>query len=174
MSPRSFFQILIKVMGLFLLIQAFFVLMNLFYWNYPVISLSGRNFISVFTTTGAMVGSLVFYVFTVYCCFFKTDKMIDFLNLDKGIGVENIDINFDKNSLLQLAVIIIGGILIVENLPDFIRAFFISMRDIRQNDSVLQSEYVQWALMHLLKVLIGIALISNYRTISSFFRFNDK
>jgi len=52
---------------------------------------------------------------------YKPDKIIDWLKLDKGFDDDRIDFqNFNNTNILKLAVIVIGGIMLIKNIPAFL------------------------------------------------------
>ena len=64
------------------------------------------------------IGCLLIVVLISYILVKYTDKIIDFLRLDKGFDDDRIIIgNLDTLSIFTFAIILIGGFMIVENFP---------------------------------------------------------
>jgi len=101
---------------------------------------------------------------------FKSDFIIDKLKLDKGFDDDKIIVgNLTNESILKLALIIIGGFLIIDYVPtvlfDLINAFktkstFTSI----EGDNINYFDIV----IGLVNILLGYLFITNYKSISQF------
>jgi hypothetical protein len=55
---------------------------------------------------------------------FQTDAIIDRFKLDKGFAETNIASNLHRSTILSISVIVIGGLLVVNEIPDLCRSLF--------------------------------------------------
>lgn len=122
MTPRSLFNIVLKIMGIFFLKEILFMVPQLFGSVFGLVNGSSLDeAIWVLLYTLAMI---VIYWFIGYFLIFKTEKIIDELKLDKGFDQEIIPLNLHRSSLLSIALIVMGGFMIVYSLPALIKDIY--------------------------------------------------
>jgi hypothetical protein len=51
---------------------------------------------------------------------FKTEFIIDLLKLDKKFGKEIISLNIHRSVVLSISIMVVGGLLLVNEIPNFI------------------------------------------------------
>ena len=166
MTKRDFFRILIKVFGLYSLITTVF-------YFFP----SNIGYLLTDFSPLIILGSLVSIGILVIFCILLirgADKIIDFFKLDKGFDDARIEIgNFNNYMIMKFALIIIGGFLIIDYIPDFIQYCFLTFK----NKVSTQSKYLtdfgygivepfQWA-VSTISIIVGYILITNYNKIAS-------
>ena len=69
------------------------------------------------------------YFLIVRLCIYKTNWIIDKLKLDKGFETENIELNFESSKIISIAIIVIGGLLFIDNIPVLLREIMIFSQD---------------------------------------------
>ncbi len=124
MTPRSFFTILIKILGIYLILDSITVIpqfiSSLFSiglgFDKSIETIALYSFLLILT-----VG--IYYIILKYCVF-KTDRIIDQLKLDKGFVEETFELNIHRSTVLSIAVIVIGGLIFVDSLPTFCKEVF--------------------------------------------------
>jgi hypothetical protein len=102
---------------------------------------------------------------------FKTDSVIKFLKLDTGFDEERIDLgNLNNESILKLAIVIIGGFLIIENIPDVLYYTVAEFRNrVNQFENTAFSvNYVNW-IISVINIVIGLLFVGNYKKVALFF-----
>ena len=128
---------------------------------------------------------LVFFsalvIFLFLFLIFKSDLIIKWLKLDRGFDDDRIDFqNFNVPSIIKLAVIVIGGILIINNIPAFLNHCFFAFKysiGNNQMDSTVKysSSFDYFNLgVSFLNIVIGYFMITNYNFISRIFREKNK
>lgn len=166
MTKRDFFRIIIKLFGLYSLILTVFnyIPSNISYvtFNFEPMLLWGF---------GATALVILIYIFLVL----KTDRIIDLLKIDKGFDDERIELgNFNSEKIFKLALIIIGGFLIVDYLPHFLQYTYLAFKNHASPNGLNPMEeiafgkptdYFNWTIAGM-NILIGIILITNYDRIS--------
>jgi hypothetical protein len=122
MTKRDFFRLLIKLFGLYSMIYStFYILPSSFHLYYGT-PLSGIIYIIVVLLTIILLFSLLI---------FKTDAVINLLKLDKGYDSDTIEIsNFNPLSIVMLASLIFGGIILIRNIPSFLIHLYIVLKNI--------------------------------------------
>jgi hypothetical protein len=175
MTKRDFFRLIIKIFGLYSIITTLFsALPNNISWAIWQIDLAGILWI---------IGTVTVVVLLFILLIYKSDKIILWLKLDKGFDNDNIDFqNFNTENILKLAVIIIGGIVLLKNIPVFLShtifAFKSSFHTDLHNDQIIKygelKDYIFW-FTSFLNIVIGYLMLTNYTYISRILkRKNDK
>lgn len=174
MSQRDFFRILIKVFGLYwLVVTLFSIAGNL----YPLFRFSGLTsfvwfFLSILVTIGIFVG-LIFY----------SDKIIFWLKLDQGYDAKELNVkDIREESIMHLAILLLGGFLFLKNLPPFLTKTFFAFKSTApvnpfEGETIKYhsaEQYVGW-ITSFLYVLMGFLLLTNYKRVATYLkRIGDK
>lgn len=176
MTKKDLFRLIIKIFGLYLFIKAVFsILPNNLYSVIIAIDL-----LEIIPNIIIFVLMLLFFMFL----FYKTDKIINWLNLDKGFDNDIINFqNFNSENILNLAIIIIGGILLIENIPVFLTYTLSSLKLIIQTNfesgniikpmDLQNYNYVYW-ITSFLNIIFGYFLLTNYNSISNIIKKKNK
>ena len=170
MNIRDFFKLIIKLFGLYSLISIIFTYLpsTLGYLN-----LQDQILMYALGILAVLTLMLLFYILLVK----KTDKIIDFLKLDTGFEGDKFDIGkINETLIIKLASLIVGGLLIVENLPKFLNhsifafvktntdnGFFQNMKHFQYGN---QSNYFSW-IISFMNLLVGYLIITNYKKIAN-------
>tara|TARA_R110002051_G_C8495749_1_gene463920 strand:+ start:63 stop:590 length:528 start_codon:yes stop_codon:yes gene_type:complete len=166
MSKRDFFRVIFKVFGIYsVLITVFnYVPSNISYVAYEL-----EPFILLWIL-GATILAIGLYVLLIR----KTDKILDWLKVDKGFDDERIEIgNFDGLGIVKFALIIIGGFLILDHLPTFFHNTYLAFKkEVSTNGlNALESYDGQVDYSRLLisgiNLILGYLLLTNYSRIAN-------
>lgn len=166
MKPASFFNIVIKIIGLYFLVE---LLVSLPQFISSIISLfQVGNFdeaIGIFVINIIIV---LLYTVSVVVTLFKTNYLIKILRLDKGFGEEVLSINTHRSITLMTALVVIAGILLVNEIPNLCRGVyqFFLQRDLVRFGTEIDYSYV---IIALVKIIIAFLLIGERRRIVNFF-----
>ena len=162
MTKRDFFRIIIKLFGLYSLILTVFTYIptNISYVTFqfePIVLL---------WIFGAVALTVLVYILLIR----KTDLIIDFLKLDKGSDDERIEFkNFNRQKIMQLALILIGGFLIIDYLPDFLQYTYLAFKKEVSPNGLNQLEdfsfgkitdYFNWVISGM-NLIVGYILLTN-------------
>ena len=117
---RDLFRLILKLLGLYALIISLFTFLPK---AFSISELELSSFIWIFVVSVIMLGFFIFIVF-------KSDMIIDLLELDQGFEEKKVSFgSVDKLTLIKLGIILAGGFLIIEKLPEFIYQTFHIMKD---------------------------------------------
>lgn len=163
MTKRDFFRLLIKIFTLYAVIISIFALFpQLFLWNQIFDTvISGLIFIGSILLLVAFSILLVKY----------TDYIINFLKLDKGFDEETIILgNLNNEAILKIAIILIGGFMMVENFPKLLMDILNEFKFIASNQYIQEGHDVDyfWFGVRFLNLLFGYLLITNCKAIAKF------
>ncbi|MFI8604780.1 hypothetical protein ACIGCP_09980 [Cellulophaga baltica] len=166
MSKRDFFRVIFKLFGLYSVTLTVF---NYLPTSFSYVAYEFEPIIMLWILS-AMALAIGFYVLLIR----KTDKVLDWLQIDKGFDDERIEIgNFNGLGIVKLALIIIGGFLIIDYLPSFLNYTYLAFKkEVSPNGLNLmespgnfgQLDYFQWTLSGL-NLILGITILNNYNRI---------
>lgn len=122
MTPRSLFMIVLKCLGVFFIKEFLLLIPQLLsvflYFTADDMMIRG---IWLFLTT---IVQLAIYSLVFYYLIFKTDVVIQKLQLEKGFSEEKFSFNIHRSSVLSMIIIITGIIVIVDVIPTFCKLLF--------------------------------------------------
>lgn len=169
MTPRTFFVLLIKTMGIYTLLASISVVPQIFSTLFTLLLASGRDdtlIIEIIITMIVLVFSL-FYI-TIRYFLFKTDWIIDKLSLDKHFTEEKFDINIHRSTVLTIAIIVIGGLMFVDALPSFCRQVYSYIGQQQSFRRFGENPAMAWMIFEGIKIFISYWLITNSRLAVNF------
>lgn len=173
MTKKDFFRLIIKIFGLYsVILIVFTILPNTL--SFVVNEFNFTGLIEIICTLGVI---LLFFMFLIY----KPDNIINWLKLEKGFDEDRIEFqNFNGQNILKLAVIIIGGIILIRNIPTFLSNTFFAFQSSagsQLNKDVIRygstQNYIQWA-TSFLNIILGYLMLTNYNYISKILNEKNK
>ena len=166
MTKKDLFKIILKLYGLFSIIEVVIQIPNI---SYNLYFDSSNEFNWLMLTVPAV--SLI----VVYILLIKPDIVINLFKLDKGFENNDIPSNsFEEKGISKIALIIIAVYLIVSNVGTFISQVLFSFKEsVSRNslDSLLESfnpnplDY-QLLLSSGISLMVGFILLTNHTRIS--------
>jgi len=165
MTPKSLFNIILKIMGLFLLKDIIDTIIQIIYAIVEIIqSYSARDLLS-FIFSFIILG--IYYLIAHYLIF-KTDFLINKFKLDKNFTQEIFPLNIHRSTILSIAIIIIGGFLLADNIPLLCRACYVYFQARSISDVFLKKPDITYIIMYAAKILVGLILIGNTQLLVNF------
>lgn len=119
MEVRSLFNVILKIIGIFFIkdiLEVFSRILSVLVYL-PQYATANEGFFNL----GVAVPPLVLYSLFVYMLIFRTESIINLLKLDKNIPQQHVGLSLDRTLIFKLAIIIIGGFMLVNELPEFFR-----------------------------------------------------
>jgi hypothetical protein len=164
MTIRSFWIIILRLIGLWFVIQSLTIIYQLFGSIFLFSNEADISSVLIFAFTLAL--TLTLYLLIMYLCFYKTTLIIDKLKLDSGFTDKKIELNNNQKSIVIIAVIIIGGLVFIFSFPAFIKDLISYLQvNVQYGQRIRDLSSFQY--FYLLKTLIGILLMTNSRLIAS-------
>lgn len=156
MQIRTFWTLLLKLLGLWFLLSCAYILPQFFSLFYYVDG--SFDLTEWLVPFGIIVATAVILYLIVRLFLFKTDWLIDTLKLDKNFTEERLDLNIKSTTVLRIAVIIVGGLIFVDTIPILCQQLFQFF-----NQKMILREYPEtgWILFNFIKALIGYLLMTN-------------
>jgi hypothetical protein len=116
---------------------------------------------------------LLVYVFISYFLIFKSDLIIDKLKLDTGFDQETIPLNIHRSTILSISIIVIGGLIIADEIPNLCRQLFAYFQEKRMTYGQTNPN-ISYSVLAGAKIVIGLLLIGNQRQIVNFIEHKRK
>jgi hypothetical protein len=165
MTPRSLFNIILKILGIFFIKDFLVALPEL---------LSTVSFIFIADSVGEKIISSLTILLIIsmygaigYFLIFKTGLIIDKLKLDKGFNEENIPLNIHRSTILSISIIVIGGYLAISEIPNFLRQLYFYFQQKRMS-YIQPNQSAQYIIVSASKIVIGYLLMREQRWIVNF------
>lgn len=165
MKIRTFWSLLLKLLGLYLVIASMYIIPQ------AVMAISFRNQESIISGLALIIVTLLLYFFIIRLFVFKTDWLIEKLHLEDGFTEERIDISTNKTSILIIIITILGGSIFIEAVPVLCKQIFVFY----QTQHVFREEpSSNWLIFYLVKTIVGFAIMTNSKTIAKFIETDEK
>lgn len=154
MTKRDFFILLIKLFGLMSVITSVFSVIptniSFAFLHFDLISLAWITLASF-----VIIGLFVVLVF-------KAGKLVSLLKLDRGFDDEKIELgNLTAADIVKVGTFIIGGLLIINNIPTFLSYLFFAFKGSIDGLEITFDEKLNMVISGI-KIFIGYLLLTNY------------
>lgn len=154
------------------LIRLFIKLFSLIFLAYSFITTLSQMTMSIalgaelmFMISSAIMIALMILIF--WLLFFKTNWIIRILKLDQGYENNMIELKDSKKEpILDFAIVIVGGIVLVKNIPVFLSNLIFAFKASAGTNDVTDSYIADMNIRiatNLLGIIIGYLLITNRR-----------
>lgn len=165
MTPRSLFNVILKILGIFFIKDFLESMSQLFL----VFSLFDRhndmsNELLGLISTLAIISVEAFFC---YILIFKTEWIIKVLNLETGFDQETIPLNMHRSTILSISIIVIGGWLVANEIPNFCRQIFVYFQE-KSMPYGQRNPKIQYTVASGAKIIVGVLLIAEQRCLVSF------
>jgi hypothetical protein len=156
MEIRTFWNIILKGIGLWLLMNSLYIFPQI------AITLFTSQLMEGWDTSipELMLGIIALIGYVIVSCIFlfKTSLLIDKLRLEKHFTETRIDITVSSDTVLKIIVILIGGTTLINSFPNLIREIF----HFAQQKALLRNyPNLTWLIFHFLNTLLGYLLMTN-------------
>ncbi|MGN6180117.1 MAG: hypothetical protein ACTHNW_13095 [Mucilaginibacter sp.] len=169
MSPLSFWTILIKVLGIYVLLQgllqipAFINMTQAIYYE---------GF-QPYTKTNYFAWAYLLFLLGIFwliiwACLFRTDWLINKLKLNAGVTEERLAFNMHRSDILKIVIMLIGGLTLVDALPAACQELFLCIQRIKEYNGFKKDPTSTYLLFHLLKIGIGIFMVTSNQLIVNY------
>lgn len=165
MTPKSFFTIILKIFGLFFLrdlINSFPQLFSTLIYFLKEDALSAG-----LSTIFFSLVIMIFYGVICWHLLFKTAYILNLLKLENEIEEDSFSISISQKSIILIALIVLGGIIITNEIPTFCRMLFSHIEIARQMIGPLENDF-SLIIFSGIKIIIGLLLIGERERIANF------
>lgn len=169
MTPRSLFAVIIKIIGIYLVIGGIVAIPQMLTAFHSFSSQVGEaDSKDVFSIALFLIITAAIYISIMRYCLFRTEWLIDKLHLDKGFAEERLELNIHRSTVLQIAVIVIGCIMVIDNLPLFCREAFVYFQMSMPNIGFKENPSSKFIVIDFAKCFIGLFLMTSSRLVVNF------
>ena len=171
MTPRNLFIIILKIIGLFFLREIVYIVPQLIS-SIPFLTKSD-DFGEIQNTNEGLwtfiltLFIITFYSFIIYQLLFKTNNIVDKLKLDKGFNQEEFSFNISNSLVLAIALIVIGGIILTNEIPNFFRNVFSYFQEKSLTHGMTKPNF-SFIIISAVKIIIGLLIIGERKRIVEF------
>jgi len=162
MTPKSLFTVLLKFFGVYFITQIVVAVPQLISQLY--FSTGFYSSVAVFFYT---VFALGIYGAMAWLLIFRTDHIIEKLKLDKGFEEEHFSLNMHRSSVMSIAVIVIGGLAVINALPSVLSLVYNYIRSQVSLLNLHTTEIVEVIFVGT-QLLIGLLLLIKHRAVVNF------
>jgi hypothetical protein len=175
MTPQSLFNIILKILGI-LFIKEIFIFLPQLVWLIPQANGNGSGY----DRSNDIIQSVIVVILTIivigpiiYFLIFKTEYLINKLKLYKGFNQEFIPLNMHRSSILSISIIVIGGLILVNELPHLFEQLFnyIEEKSLWKGAKVPGVSYI---FLEASKVFVGLLLIIYQKHIVNFIEYKQR
>ena len=163
MKIKTFWLILLKIIGLALVLRGVNVIMYSISTVSSIITWDSTDIIIWFLLP--IILTVIIYLFVLWLFVFKTSWLIDKLRLEKGFEEEKLEIKAQLSSILSIAIIVIGGIMLIESLPQLCKQIFTFLQEKRM---FRESQTTGWVILYFVKAILGYLIMTNSKPILTF------
>ncbi|HVY76330.1 MAG TPA: hypothetical protein VG890_15985 [Puia sp.] len=163
MTLRTLFSIILKLFGLYFLRDIFISIPELL--SVILFFKTGQTTEALWTMlSSSMILALELSV--SYWCIFRSNWIINKLKLTDGFDTTTIPLNIHRSTVVQIAIIIIGGLLLTDEIPNFCRRLFtyFQQRMLRYNGYNAETPYI---VISVVKIILAALILAEHRRIVS-------
>ncbi len=161
MSIKTFWNIVIKMIGLLLLFNC----ISIFSQFFPFLnSTDGDLHMNYMLPLYLMfLGIFFIYILLIWLLIFKSDWLIKVLKLENNFTEEHLNLDIKSVDVLRISIILIGGLIIIDSLPALCLRLFTFL-----NQKYLFKDYPNsgWLIFCFIKIIIGYLLFTNNKIIA--------
>ena len=165
MAIRTFWTLLLKILGIWLVLSGLSVIPQ-FIGVYTIFSFNfDESIVGVVFSIFIMLLTVVVYLLVLKLFVFNSDWIIDKLKLDKQFQEERIDLSVTLKTVLTIATIVIGGLILVDAFPMLFKHIFSFMQ---QKAVFRESPEFSWIIFYAIKSLIGYLLMTDSKPVINY------
>jgi len=173
MTVSTFLKVFIKILGLWLSIQ----FASVFVQNILGLVYSGieKDSVSIYNSNVYLIISTVITTFSycllIFLFLFKTDFLLNKLKMEKNFAEQQIEIKMDAKSILNIAIIIMGGIVFIDSFPLLLKDIYFYYTQSGELSNKSDSFFIFY---NLVRNALGYVLLAYNKKITNFFLFEKE
>ena len=172
MTPKSLFNIILKVIALFF-VRDFLVLLP------QVLSMISYifNFYEGISPLVALLLSAAVYLVLAWLLLLRTSWVIEKLRLVEGFEEEVFPLNIHRSTVLNIAVMVIGALLIINAVPSLLRQVYLYIQMNRERNSLIDvtpNPDISLVVILIAELITGLLMLGYNRPIVNFIELRRK
>lgn len=165
MTIRTFWTLFLKILGIWLILSGLTVIPQFI----SAFAFFGENhqdnFFAAIYIIAILLLTVGLYFVVLKLLVFNSNWLIEKLKLDKGFQEEKLDLNITLKTVLTIATIVIGGLILVDALPMLCKQIFTFML---QKSVFREDPQFSWIIFYFIKALIGYLLMTNSKAVINY------
>jgi hypothetical protein len=163
MTPKTLFTIILKIIGLYFIRNLLLTIPQLL-----SVILYLKNGQTLEAVWNLIANGIIVLLELLICNYliFKTDWIIQKLKLTEGFDQEIIPFNMHRSTILSITIMVIGGLILVDEIPNLCRQVYVYIEERRMNYSGVHKE-VPYIILSVIKIVIGSLMLAENRRIVS-------
>ena len=117
-------MIVVRIIGLFVLIDLFKLLPTTIPQLFTMTMYDDDTSMGIVALVTFFVAFVILLFLIVYFLLMRPGKLVDKLKLDTGFEEEKFELNLSKSTILRISIIVIGGIVLLYEIPHFVQEIF--------------------------------------------------
>jgi hypothetical protein len=176
MTPRSFWAIVIKILGIYIILESLISIPQFLAFAGGIISQRGQfdSFNIYLIEIAYLIFEIAVLVTVLYYCLFKTDWIIDKLKLDQGFQDERFELTMHRSTILKIAIMLIGGVLLIDSFPLLCKTFLECLQMTGAYGGYGKNPNLFYVVLYLVKSFIGYFMLTCSRMIVNFIELKRK
>lgn len=166
MTPKIFFTIVLKIFGLFFIKDIIVAIPPLFSTFFYL--LREDSIMSGLSTLFFTLLVLLFYGVIAWYLLINTNKILDALKLENDFDEEEFPFNISQHSIYIIALIVIGGVILIQEIPNFCRILY-SNFEIARLTHTQENNDLSLIIFSGIKIILGLLLIGERKRIVNIF-----
>lgn len=161
MTPRSLFIVILKIFGLLFLREIVYSIPQLissFSFYIDPDKFNNNQFSNAGLALVLIAATILFYGSIIYLLLFKTNILINKFKLDKGFNQEEFSFNISSTLVLKICIIVLGGIILADQIPNFCRNVFSYYQENSLTHRMSKPSY-SYIIISAVKIVIGFLII---------------
>lgn len=171
MQLRNLLMLILKVMGLFFLKDIVLALPQLF--SALMFLIAGDAYGMGISSGAVLLLSFLIYGWLAYYLIFKTDYVLQKLRLANGLEGEKISIQTNSRTVISICIILLGGFLLLNEVPTLLAQVYERWADPRPADFVGRTN-TPYLIGSIVRLIIGLLLLGKHQKIADYMESRQK
>jgi hypothetical protein len=161
MTIKTFWTIVLKIIGLIFLLNSLSVISNSVFSSYITVRQTGGNTSTIFIL---ILPTAFVFLFLIFLFLFKAHWLVKVLRLEKGFGEERLELNMTFTKVINIGIIIISGIILANSVPQFCYQLFNLIRD---KIPFGENKDFGYLIIDTVKIIIATAFLLNSKAVTA-------
>ena len=167
MEINTFWKIVLKGIGLWFLMNCFYIVPQFF--SRMSFMQGDVNWNSFLLLGMGNLSIVIIFILITRLFLFKTQWIINVLRLDKHFNEQKIDISIPDSKLLSIVIIIIGALIFLQSLPELFSTLLDLLKP-KTDPEIIKTNNSDsyWTLYHFIRAITGFLIMTNSKIIVNF------
>ncbi|WP_316785255.1 hypothetical protein [Pedobacter frigiditerrae] len=161
MRIKTFWIIVIKIIGLVFLLNSLSVISNSIFTSYLTVRQAGGETSTVFIL---ILPTALVFLFLIFLFLFKAHWLVRILKLEKDFNEDRIELNMTYTKVINIAIIVISGVILANSIPQLCYQIFNLIRD---KIPFGENQDFGFLIIDTVKIIVATGFMLNSKTITA-------